>query len=45
MNVWLPAESATHASITPVAVGGHAKGTPAILPVTYNDVIPLAFAQ
>jgi len=25
-----------------VTVGGHAKGTPAILPVTYNDVIPLA---
>ncbi len=25
-----------------VTVAGHAKGTPAILPVTYNDVIPLA---
>jgi iron uptake system component EfeO len=25
-----------------VTVGGHAAGTPAILPVTYNDVIPLA---
>jgi iron uptake system component EfeO len=25
-----------------VSVGGRAKGTPAILPVTYNDVIPLA---
>jgi iron uptake system EfeUOB component EfeO/EfeM len=25
-----------------VTVGGHATGTPAILPVTYNDLIPLA---
>ena len=25
-----------------VTVGGHAKGTPAILPVTYNETIPLA---
>jgi iron uptake system EfeUOB component EfeO/EfeM len=25
-----------------VTVGGHAAGTPAILPVTYNDLIPLA---
>lgn len=25
-----------------VTVGGHATGTPAILPITYNDVIPLA---
>lgn len=26
----------------PVTVGGHAKGTPAIMPVTYNETIPLA---
>jgi iron uptake system component EfeO len=25
-----------------VTVSGHAKGTPAILPITYNDLIPLA---
>ena len=25
-----------------VTVSGHAKGTPAVLPVTYNDLIPLA---
>jgi iron uptake system component EfeO len=27
-----------------VTVGGHATGTPAVLPVTYNDLIPLAKA-
>src|ERR1700734_572034 len=29
---------------TTVTVAGHASGTPAVLPVTYNDLIPLAKA-